>query len=116
MGASSTAASIHGVLLPIVGVALAAASIVIAVLKRRWLGPLAAIIGAGTAIVVFTVEPSPAFRDTALFWVIEKILNLGIPVGIGLLLFSAVLPAREGSWWGHRYGTKTPWHEDDLTV
>ena len=116
MDADSIAANILEVLVPIVGVVLVATPIVIAALKRRWLGPIAAIAGVGAAIVVFKVEPSPEFQDTALFWVIEKLLNIGMPVGIGLMLFSAIRPAREGSWWNQRYGTKNRWLGDDLTA
>jgi hypothetical protein len=106
MDADSAAANILEVLVPIIGVTLIALPIAVAALKQRWLGPIAAIIGVGATIVVFRVEPSPEFQDTALFWVIEKLLNIGIPVGIGLMLFSAVRPAREGSWWSHRYGRR----------
>ena len=108
MDGNSTAANILEVLVPIVGIVLVATPIVIAVLKRRWLGPIAAIVGVGATIVTFKVEPSREFQDTALFWVIEKLLNIGVPVGIGLMLFSALRPARDGSWWDHRYGSNEP--------
>jgi hypothetical protein len=104
MDADSAAAKILEVLVPIVGVAIVALPIPVAPLKRRWLGPFAAIVGVGTAIVVFRVEPSPEFQRTSLFWVIEKLLNVGVVAGIGLMLFSALRPAREGSWWNHRQG------------
>ena len=116
MDADSTAANILEVLAPIVGIVLVATPIVIAALKRRWLGPIAAVVGVGAMIVVFKVEPSPEFQDTTLFWVIEKMLNIGMPVGIGLMLFSAIRPAREGSWWNQRYGTDNRWLDDDLTA
>ena len=116
MDADSAAANILEVLVPIVGIVLVATPIVSAALKHRWLGPIAAIVGVGAAVVVFKVEPSPEFQDTALFWVIEKLLNIGAPVGIGLMLFSAIRPAREGSWWNQRYGTKSRCLDDDLTA
>ena len=106
MDADSAAVNILEVLVPIIGMVLVATPIVIAVLKRRWLGPLAAIVGVGATVVIFKVEPSPEFQDTVLFWVTEKALNVGIPLGIGLMLFSAIRPACEGSWWDHRHGSK----------
>ena len=116
MDADSFAANILEVLVPIVGIVLVATPIVVAVLKRRWLGPMAAIVGVGATIVIFKVEPSPELQDIVPFWVIEKLLNIGMPGGIGLMLFSAIRPARKGSWWNRRYGTKKPWPEDDLTA
>ena len=87
-----------------------------AVLKGRRLGPVAAFVGVIATAVVFKVEPSPEFQETVLFWVIEKLLNVGVVAGIGLMLFPAIRPARDGSWWGQRYGTKKPWQDDDPTV
>ena len=80
----------------------------IAALKRRWLGPIAAIVGVGATAVAFRVEPSPEFQDTAVFWVIEKLPNASVFVGIGLMLFSAPRPAVRG-----RGGTSDTAPRDD---
>lgn len=98
MDADSAAANFLEVLVPIMGMVLVATPIVIAVLKRRWLGPLSALLGIGATVVIFKVEPSPEFQDTVLFWVTEKALDVPIPLGIGLMLLSAIRPARAGSW------------------
>ena len=103
MDADSVSANVLEVLLPILGLLLIATPVVVSVLKKRWLGLIGAIVGVASAAVTFVVEPSAEFQETLIFWTIEKALNVGLIAGIGLVLFSMVRPARDGSWWSRRH-------------
>jgi hypothetical protein len=103
MDADSTLANVLEVALPLIAVAVVLAPVAVAALKGRWLALAGAALAVGSAIIVFGAfgvgEPSQEFQNTTLFWIVEKLLNIAVVGGVGLVLFSAIRPARTGSLW-----------------
>ena len=91
------------VLYAILVIGLLLALPVVAVAKGRWWVLLLGVASIASVFVIFTVEPSASFQETATFKVVEAGLNIALFAGAVTFIYGAAAEAKSGSWWARRY-------------
>ncbi len=102
----------------LIALAVLATPAVISALKGRWwmgvLG-LVAVVGWLFVLFTFTEDPSEEFQETAVFRILELLLQLALPGGLLLLVLGAALKPRPGSWWDRNRAAKPAFPQQAAT-
>ena len=98
---------VMAVVFPVVGLVILVGVLAVPVAKGRWWVLPIVVAAVASFRVVFTVEPSESFQESATFKFVEAGLNLALYGGFGALVYGLAARPKPGSWWARRHPSRT---------